>query len=201
MEGEIIARQNKAYLFIIAIVAILMFSWFWTEGWGSNSKYAYGKTAEEALNFWHARGSSDTGLASTISSVDINNNEKLVFYKNTKNALSSGLVKKKWNNKWMVIEQAGDIPFNDDESSLNEVKHPINWAWHNMKEFGLTYGTIVDENVSKVQVGGKDATILTDNVNGGIWFFISKTGSSYSDNKPEMDIKAFDNQNKILYSY
>lgn len=73
-------KQNKKYLFILTIWVILIFTWFWSEGFGVSPKYQYGKIVEQALNFWYRRGQSNFGFLKVISTGDISNNKKLIFY-------------------------------------------------------------------------------------------------------------------------
>lgn len=193
-------EQIKKYIFVVTIGAILVFSWFWNEGFGIAPKYQYGENVEQALNFWYERGLSNTGLSKVLHIEDITNNEKLAFYQSNTNDLWCGLVKKKWNNKWVVIEQGGGIPLFLQSGTNSNENDVLTWEWHNMKEFGLTLGIINNFNVSKINVGNQNAIILnTDNKN--IWYFIDKNGSSYLDNKPNLDIKAFDKAGNLVYSY
>lgn len=73
-----------------------------------------------------------------VSTVDIGKDEKLVFFESTNNTLCSGLVKKKWNGKWVVIAQGGELPFDSDGYYKDKEKPALNWMWSNMKEFGVS---------------------------------------------------------------
>ncbi|WP_425800723.1 hypothetical protein ACHOLT_11445 [Desulfitobacterium sp. Sab5] len=191
------SKRIKLYTFVFILGATLLFSWFWTEGYGISPKYQYGNTEEKALNFWYKRGLSNIGVSKIISVVDIQKDKKLIIYKSNKNELWSGLVRKRWNNKWIVIEQGGGVPLFDNEENKERV---LDWKWHNMNEFGLTLGVINKLNVDKVLVDGKDAVILNAD-DEKVWYFIDQTGSSYVDNKPILDIKAFDENDNLIYSY
>ncbi|MFL0267419.1 hypothetical protein [Candidatus Clostridium radicumherbarum] len=96
-------KSYKRNLLVIGTGVILVFTWFWTEGFGISPRYQYGNTIEKALNFWYQRGTSNVGLSKVISIVDINDGKKIVFYETNKNIVMAGLVRKKWNNKWVVI--------------------------------------------------------------------------------------------------
>lgn len=191
------SKRIKLYTFVFILGATLLFSWFWTEGYGISPKYQYGNTEEKALNFWYERGLSNIGVSKIISVVDIQKDKKLIIYKSNKNELWSGLVRKRWNNKWIVIEQGGGVPLFDNEENKERV---LDWKWHNMNEFGLTLGVINKLNVDKVLVDGNDAVILNAD-DEKVWYFIDRTGSSYVDNKPILDIKAFDENDNLIYSY
>ena len=191
------SKRITLYTFAFILGATLLFSWFWTEGFGINPKYQYGNNEEKALNFWYERRLSNIGVAKIISMVDIQKDKKLVFYQSNKNELWSGLVRKRWNNKWIVLEQGGGVPLFENEENK---EHVLDWKWHNMNEFGLTLGVINKLNVDKVLVDGKDAVILNAD-NEKVWYFIDQTGSSYVDNKPILNIKAFDKNDNLIYSY
>ncbi|MFL0269299.1 hypothetical protein [Candidatus Clostridium radicumherbarum] len=194
-------KQTKKYLLIVTIGVILIFSLFWTEGFGIAPKYQYGKTVEQALNFWYQRGQSNIGLLKAISTIDISNNKKLVFYETTNHTLSVGLVMKKWNNKWVVVGQGGDVPFDNSTQQSANSKSNLSFQWYNLSEFGVTFGVIYDPNIETITVGGKDATLLNKNTNRYIWYYTDKSYLGNGDLKPILDVKAYSKSGNLIYSY
>jgi hypothetical protein len=191
-------------LFIIGTVIILAFTWLWTEGFGISPRYEYGDTIEKSLNFWYQRGSSSVGLSKVISIVDVKKNEKLVFYETNKSTVMVGLVKSKWNKKWVVIGEGGEIPLNysDIQQYSNSKDKPsLHWQWHNLNDFGITFGVVYDENIDTITIGDKDAILLNKQSDRYIFYLTDKTVSKSSDLKQICDIKAYDKNHKLIYSY
>lgn len=196
-------KKSKKYLLMITIVVIFIFSWFWTEGFGISPKYQYGKTIEQALNYWHERGQSNVGLVKIASTVDISENKKLVFYETTNHTLAAGLVEKKWNHKWIVVEQGGDVPLDNASEQGNNSKSDslIRWRWHNLKDFGITYGVIYDPNIESVTVGTRSATLSNQYMYRYFWCNTDKDGFANGDLQPTADVKAYGKSGNIIYSY
>lgn len=197
-------KNFKKNIFIVLIAALFIFSYLWTEGFGISPRYEYGNTIESALNFWYLRGTSITGLSKIISTVDVNQNEKLVFYETKNNTMMVGLVKKKWNYKWMVIGKGGEISFDySDMQQYNSLKsEPIlNWQWANLNEIGLTFGIVYDPTVETITVGGKNASLLNKDTNRCIWYFVTNSNYVNGDLKPILDIKAYEKSNRLVYSF
>lgn len=128
-----------------------------------------------------------------ISIEDISENRKLVFYETNKDTLMVGLVKKKWNNKWIVLGQGGNIPL--DISSIEESEDPnqyntLYWLWSNLNEFGITVGLINDKNVESVTVSDKEAKLLNKYTDRYIFYTTDTTGATSTDLKDIMDVKS-----------
>jgi hypothetical protein len=198
LEVTLLLKKYRKNLFIIIIGVLLVFSWFWTEGFGISPRYEYGNTIEKALNFWHQKNSTNIGLLKIVSTVQIQDNEKLVFFETTKNTIMCGLVKKKWNNKWIVIQQGGelqpDYKINQTQENLKS-KPVLQWVWSNLNEFGITFGIVYDQSVETITVGKKNAILLNKHTDRYIWYYIDKTNHS------NVDVKAYDKYNKLVYSY
>lgn len=197
-------KQNKKYLFIIIIGVIFIFSWLWTEGFGIYPRYEYGSTIEKAINFWYQRGQSTINLSSVLSTIDVNHNEELVFYKTSKDTLMTALVKKKWNNKWIVVGRGGEVSFNpiDIQQNNNLNSEPtVNWMWCNLNEFGITFGIAYNPNVEAITVGDRSAVLLNKNTDRCIWYYTDKTNYTNTDLKPILDVKAYNKAGNLIYSY
>lgn len=199
MKKLLVKRCISIVLFICFIIII-----FWTEGFGLTKRYQYGKTIESSLNFYYSHRMTDVGLNKIISIEDISENRKLVFYETNKDTLMVGLVKKKWNNKWIVVGQGGNIPL--DISSIEESEDPtqyntLYWLWSNLNEFGITVGLIYDKNVESVTVSDKEAKLLNKYTDRYIFYTTDTTGATSTDLKDIMDVKAYDKNNNKIYSY
>lgn len=196
-------KKYRKNLFLIGIVVILMFYslWLWTEGFGISNKYPYGSTIAKALNYSYEHKNSNIGFNKIITTVDIKENEKLVLYESNRNTLCCGFVKKKWNGKWIVTSASGELSFKADSYGKGKDKPQIIWIWDNFKEFGITYGVIFDNQINKIEVAGNKASIFYDNAKANLWYFIDKSSASNGKFKPNYDVKAYDKDNKVMYSY
>ena len=185
-------------LYVILGLLVLVFFWFWTEGFGSNSKYQYGSTIEKALK---------TSKANIISVVDLEKNKKLVFYEDNKEMLWSGLIQKKWNNKWIVIANYGGVVFElPMRAALLKYIRDAKAVWGplDMIEFDMNVGVIYDNSIAKIKVGSNDAVLIKKG-DKHIWYFIDKTKplSSTSDKIKFSiyDVNGYDKNGKLVYSY
>ena len=196
-------KNYKKIIFIILIGILVIFSWLWTEGFGISPRYGYGSTIEKALNFWHERGKSTDGLSKIVSTVDIDKDKKLVFYETNNNALAIGLVKKKWNNKWVIIEEGREVSadyinYNDTQQYKDsKSKRVLTWVWFNLNEIGVTLVFVYDPSVETISVGDKKAILINKNTNRYFWYSTDKT---YAHSHNGLNIKAYNKANKLVYS-
>jgi hypothetical protein len=199
----ILEATMKRYKICICLVAIiLLFVLFLTEGFGLFNKTAYGNTIGQALNYWHDKGLSTIGYTSTISTIDINKNEKLVIYISTNHTLCSGLLKKDLFGRWTVINMAGELSldYKDTPDWKNTRTIPaINWQWSNMKSFGFTFGVIYNPNVDYIKIGSDYGKILRTSL-GDFWYYIDKTSNYQNSKTHNYNTMAYDNNKKLLYS-
>lgn len=197
--------KNKYFkLCTIIISAGIVFLYFWTNGFGINPKYPYGNTIEEALNYCYKKGIMGTGYKQTLGICDLPDNKKLVFFATTQNTLFSGLLKKKWNGKWEVIKYSGEIAFDFDKTAEwtnNKTIPALAWAWSNMKDFGLTYGIVFDDNVKSITVGNSSGRIIRGSSGKTIWYNIDNLNAPETEIKCNDDIKAYDKDKNMVYSY
>lgn len=193
------------------VLALFVFGWFWTEGYGTFTNNWYGKTIEDAVKYGYNIRGRITGMGGItgkynkiIYTVDIEKKKKLVFYESEnellykdKKLLSVALVKKKWNNKWIIVRQAGTLPFERPE----EYDEAVGWFYLDMVYFNLYVGINYDENIDRVTVSGEDSVFYYyEDANKNIWYHITEdslflpdtTDSSY-------DIKGYDKSGEILY--
>lgn len=188
----------------VICLSLIVFLYFFTNGFGINAKYPYGNTIEEALNYYYKKGTSETGCKQTLGICDIPGNKKLVFFITTQNTLSSGILKKKWNGKWEAMRYSGVIPFDfkkTAEWTNNKTIPALTWAWSNMEDFGLTYGIVFDDNVKSITVGNSNGSIIRGNSGKTIWYRIDNLNVPKAEIKPNMDIKAYDKDRNMVYSY
>lgn len=197
--------KSNFFKFCIAIIiAGIAFLCFWTDCFGINAKYPYGDTIEEALNYYYKKGTSETGCKQTLGICDIPGNKKLVFFITTQNTLSSGILKKKWNGKWEAMRYSGVIPFDfkkTAEWTNNKTIPALTWAWSNMEDFGLTYGIVFDDNVKSITVGNSNGVIIRGTPGKTTWYSIDNLNVPKAEIKPNMDIKAYDKDKNMIYSY
>lgn len=186
---------------------MLVFGWFWTEGFGFTNKYPYGSTIEKALKSMHDNVGYPGNLTKIAHTVDIEKNKKLVFYERDNNTLGCELPRKKWNGKWIVLSISGlELPL-EAPSYEGEDKSKVCWAPSDMNEFSANIGVIYDENIDKVQVAGKEAILFGKGSDMYIWCFVDMNKPSLDDYvpyrpyKPLYDVKAYDKNNNLEYSY
>lgn len=138
-----------------------------------------------------------------IYTVDIEKKKKLVFYESEnellykdKKLLSVALVKKKWNNKWIVVRQVGTLPFERPE----EYDEAVGWFSIDMVYINLYVGINYDENIDRVTVSGEDSVFYYyEDANKNIWYHITEDSMYLPDTMKSYDIKGYDKSGEILY--
>lgn len=189
------------WIVAVIILAALIISLLWTEGFGLFPKYQYGKTGLQALNYSYQKGTSDVGHVIDVTTIDIDESEKLVLYISPKNTFTYGLVRKKWNNNWSVTAQGKELPFNLDPSYKFIPNPPLICTQEDMKKFRISYGIIFDRRIEKITVGDKDALLLRKEFGNPVWYLLDKLASSNTADDSKSEVKAYDKNQKLIYSY
>lgn len=194
-------KKTKIKKYILNLVVLLIiFSCFYTDGYGFIPIYEHGKTINDAINFYYNNNMSDIQLKEVIDKVEIEENKFLILYKDNYNILNISLVKKRWNSRWKVVDKNRGLAFDYKLTptwKYSKNKPKTHWMWSGLKNedsvLPVFYGIIYSDKVAEITVYNKKANIIhKDNYN--IWYKIEELYNSY-------DVKAYDNNGKLIEKY
>ncbi|WP_202077609.1 hypothetical protein [Caldalkalibacillus salinus] len=179
--------MSKRMISISFIGLLLIFGWFWTEGYGFVHTDMTGNSIEEALFHYSLNGPINFKYGEILEIIETDN-KYIVFYENFQTrAVNVAFIKKKWNGKRKVSTVSGSVQID----SFPGQAMPYSWKWLNEKDLTVYWGVVHDPHINNIKIDDEEAIIITVK-NITIWYY--KSHETFS----TKEISAYDKNGHLI---